>query len=152
MRASTTLVKTVALVLTAPELTTQPLAELVRALPDLREIPAKLILMTVQQIPVRTISLVLMVRTIMRVIVPPVRYGRVRTAILTIFVLKLLLVMGTELAQMLLAPATSTPILPEMRSYGLVLSVPTKITVHIARVQLNPPVSALRPARPVTVT
>ena len=60
--------------------------------------------------------------------------------------------MGTELAQMLLAPATSTPILPEMRSYGLVLSVPTKITVHIARVQLNPPVSALRPARPVTVT
>lgn len=88
----------------------------------------------------------------MRVIVPPVGYGRVRTAVRTIFVLKLLLVMGTELAQMLLAPATSTLILLGMRSYGLVLSVPTKITVHIAHVQLNPPASALRPARPVIVT
>jgi len=152
MHASTTHVKTAVLVLTAPELTTHPPAELVPALVVSQVFLAQRTLMNVPRILARTVLLVLMVPTTTLVIAPQVRYGLERTVVLMISVLKLLLVTDTVLAPMLRVLVNPEPMLTPTRSYGLVLSVLTKITVRQTLAQLNRFVSVLRQAQAVTVT
>ena len=63
-----------------------------------------------------------------------------------------LLVTDKVLAPVLRVPATPIPIPTETRSYGLVLSVLTKITVPQTLAQPNQLVPVLRPRQVVTVT
>ena len=78
--------------------------------------------MTVQRLLVKTISLVPMVRTTTRVIVPRVRYGLVKIVILTISVSEVPLVMAMVLAPMLPVPVIQIT-MELLRSNGLVADV-----------------------------